>query len=405
MDPLGRAIEDLAGRAVDIAARLVEIPSDGSNHDERAVVGELVRTAASLDLPSGEIVADDPAHPNLLIRIRGAEPDRRLILTSHTDTKPPGDEVDPRSAIIRDGRLHGLGSADAKGSVAAILVAAAALVQVGLPRRGELLLAFTSDEESDGTRGLLHLASAGLLAADGAIVAEPSGIETSFDCLPVSARGFVGLTLRARGRRLHSGLADQRTDAGDPLQAISRAVIALPGRFDLGAEAHPRPDMATNPRTRLIFTSFGGGAADGILPDSAWARGEVRPRPGETIEDVETAARAALEELLTSPAMAEANLSLEIDKIDWPASEVDRWAAIVTSLADATEQVTGRRPALGAFPGATEAHVLAGLGIPTVPAFGPGLLSSAHVPGESVAVDDIRAAVAIYARVAAGFLA
>jgi acetylornithine deacetylase/succinyl-diaminopimelate desuccinylase-like protein len=95
---------------------------------------------------------------------------------------------------------------------------------------------------------------------------------------------------------------------------------------------------------------------------------------------------------------------IEVDPIDWPASEVDPSAPIVTALADATERVTGRRPTLGGFPGATEAHVLARLGIPTVPAFGPGLLTSAHVPGESVAVADVQDAVAIYARVAAGFL-
>jgi len=44
------------------------------------------------------------------------------------------------------------------------------------------------------------------------------------------------------------------------------------------------------------------------------------------------------------------------------------------------------------------------LGIPAVPAFGPGLLSAAHVPGESIATDEIRAAVAIYARTAAAYL-
>jgi acetylornithine deacetylase/succinyl-diaminopimelate desuccinylase-like protein len=396
MDRLARAIDGLAAQAVDLAARLVAIPSDGPAHDERAVVAELVRATASLGLPPSEVVADDPAHPNLLVRIRGEEPGRRLILTSHTDTKPPGAEVHARSGVIRDGRLHGLGSADAKGAVAAMLVAAAALVEAGLPSRGELLLALTADEESDGTRGLVHLASAGLLAADAAIVGEPSGIERSFDCLPVSARGFVGVTLRARGRRLHSGLAGDRTDAADPLRAIGRAIIDLPPRFTLGA--------TSGEATRLTFSSFGGGGADGILADRAWARGEVRTRPGETIEAVETALRADLAELLASPGMTDADVTVEVDPIDWPASEVDPSAPIVTALANATERVTGRRPTLGGFPGATEAHVLARLGIQTVPAFGPGLLASAHVPGESVAVADVQDAVAIYARVAAGLL-
>jgi acetylornithine deacetylase/succinyl-diaminopimelate desuccinylase-like protein len=402
MDRLGRAIDGLADRVVEVAAELVAIPSDGPAHDERAVVAALVRAAAALSLPAGEIVAGDPAHPNLLLAIRGTAPGRRLILNSHTDTKPPGEADDPRSAAIRDGCLHGLGSADAKGSVAAMLVAAAAIVAAGLPLRGELLLVFSADEESEGTRGLVHVASSGRLAADAAIVGEPSGRSRSFDGVPVSANGFVGLTLRAHGRRLHSGLAG---DGGreDPIETIAHAVLELPSFVRRSPSTTGRPPKASD-ETRLTFTSFGGGVADGILADAAWARGEVRTRPGQTIDQIEETLRAGVADLLATPAMAGRTLRLEVDPVDWPASEVDPAASIVTLLADATERVTGRRPGPVDFPGATEAHVLTGMGIPTVPAFGPGLLESAHVPGESVTIDDLRAAVGIYARAAAEFL-
>src|SRR5439155_11147718 len=74
MDRLSRAIADLADRAVDIAAELVAIPSDGPGHDERAVVAALGRAATALGLPPGEIVAGDPAHPNVLFSVRGEAP-------------------------------------------------------------------------------------------------------------------------------------------------------------------------------------------------------------------------------------------------------------------------------------------------------------------------------------------
>lgn len=402
-DALRRAIDERSERAVEIAARLVAIPSDGPAHDERVVVAALMDEAASLGLPRGVVVASEPAHPNLVIRIAGARPGRVLILTSHTDTKPPGAEARPRSGAIRDGRLYGLGSADAKGSVAAMLVAGAALVTASLPTRGELRLVFSADEESAGTRGLAHLASEGLLAADAAIVGEPSGIARSFDGLPVTARGFVGLTVRARGLRLHSALVggDGR---GDPLASIARVILELPEHVRASAPPPCRTDGAGERRT-VTFTSFGGGGADGILADEAWARGEFRTEVGQTVGQVEAALRAGLAALSSSPDWIGPELALEIDAADWPASGVDPSAEIVTALADATEQVTGRRPRLTAFPGASEAHVLARLGIPTVPAFGPGLLAAAHVPGESIAVDDVGAAVAIYAGLAAAFLA
>jgi acetylornithine deacetylase/succinyl-diaminopimelate desuccinylase-like protein len=403
VDPLGTSIERFAEHAVEITARLVRIPSDGPAHDERSVVAALTAEAGGLGLPRGDVIAAEPTHPNLIIRIPGAAPGRRLILTSHTDTKPPGDEADPRSGEIRGGRLRGLGSADAKGAVAAMLVAAAALRGANLPTTGELLLVFSADEESDGTRGLAYLASTGVLAADAAIVGEPSGLDAAFDQLPVLARGFVGFTLRANGPRLHSGLVPRAGVGSDPLATIARAVASLPALVHLPATTGNGPHSETGIPSRLTFTSMGGGIADGILAGSTWARGEVRTMPGQTRDIVAAAIRDGLSRLGGGDAAA-ASVDLEVDTFDWPASFVDPSAAIVTALAAATEQVTGRWPPSGAFPGATEAHVLAGLGVPTVPAFGPGLLSAAHVPGESVATDDLRAAVAIYARAAAAYL-
>ncbi|HLO35759.1 MAG TPA: M20/M25/M40 family metallo-hydrolase, partial [Candidatus Deferrimicrobium sp.] len=345
MDPLGSAIDAVSERVVEIASRLVAIPSDGPAHDERLVVAALADEATSLGLPRGVVVAGDPAHPNLVIRIVAARPGRVLILTAHTDTKPPGPEPDPWSGAVRDGRLHGLGSADAKGSVAAMLVAAAALAGAGLPSRGELRLVFSADEESEGTRGLAHLASDGLLAADAAIVGEPSGVERSFDGLPVTARGFVGLTVRARGRRRHSALASRDDSGDDPLAAIGRAILGLPEAFRSAAAAvWPGPDGLGGP-PRLTFTSMAGGGADGILADAAWARGEVRIAAGQSVAEVEAALRTAMA-TLPSPGSRVMDLDLEIDPDEWPASAVDPSATIVTALADATERVTGRRPSL-----------------------------------------------------------
>jgi len=393
MDRLRASIDRLADEAVEITAQLVRIASDGPANDERAVVTAIRDAADRLGLPAGEIVAAEAAHPNLLIRVPGAAPGRRLILTSHTDTKPPGDDADPWSGAIHHGRLHGLGAADAKGSVASMLVAAAALRDAGLPLAGELLLVFSADEESDGTRGLAQVASTGALGADAAIVGEPSGVEVAFDTLPLLARGFAGFTLRASGRPLHSGLAGWSRQGADPIASIARAIVGLPALADLP------------PPSRLTFTSLGGGLADGILPATAWVRGEVRTLPGQTRDDVVAAIRDGIQRLHERHGDREAPIEVDVDPVDWPASAIDEDEPIVTALAAAIEQVIGRRAEPGTFPGATEAHVLAGLGVPTVPAFGPGLLESAHVPGESIAIDDVRTAVAIYARAAAAFLA
>jgi succinyl-diaminopimelate desuccinylase len=61
---------------------------------------------------------------NLIMRVRGGRPGRRLIFNGHMDTFPLVDAtrwtVDP-AGEERDGRLYGLGSSDMKSGLAAIL--------------------------------------------------------------------------------------------------------------------------------------------------------------------------------------------------------------------------------------------------------------------------------------------
>jgi acetylornithine deacetylase/succinyl-diaminopimelate desuccinylase-like protein len=64
----------------------------------------------------------------------------------------------------------------------------------------------------------------------------------------------------------------------------------------------------------------------------------------------------------------------------------------------------GEAPPLTAFPGATDAWPFQGLGgVPTLAAFGPGLLPLAHGPNEWVSIPSLAQASRIYALTALGF--
>lgn len=391
----------------ELASALVRIPSDAPAHDERGVVAALRSAAVDLGLPAGEIVAAVPERPNLVIRVGDPGAGRRLVLNGHTDTKPAGDPGswpgDPWAGDVRAGRLHGLGAADMKGALAAMLHAAAALHGAGLPARGELVLVFSADEEASGVLGLEHVLRTTGLRADAAVIGEPSGIESAFDGLAVGSRGFYGFTLRATGRRIHSALAGAAAARPLAVPALVRAVERLPGLVDLGAG--PSPTFPLGPS--LTFTGLTAGVAAGILPDDALARGEVRTVPGMTHEGISRALRAALARVASEDGVANgasSPVSLEADAEDWPASAIDQAEPIVAVLAEAGREVLGALPRARIFPGATEAHAFTSRGIPCVAAFGPGLLADAHVPGESVALSDLHGAAAIYALAAAAFL-
>ena len=389
-------VRDRRPAIVDLARRLIAIPSDFPAHDEREVMAAIASEATLLGLPPGTVYAERSERPNVLFRLPGAEPGPSILLTGHVDTKPAGDRAlwpaDPWEPRLSDGVLHGLGSTDMKGAVAAMLHAAAALRDLGLPRRGELLLAFTADEEADGLLGLGVLVPAAGLRPTAAVIGEPSGVQRSFDTLSVGSRGFVGFTLIARGRRIHSALADGLVTR-TAIASLARAIDRLPSMVDFGG---PWSDPFARGPTLSIATSLSAGVAPGIVPDIASASGDVRTVPGQSSASVVGALERAVA-WVRDEAGGDLDIEVVPDPEDWPATVIPRDLPLVQALMSATERVIGTPPAIAAFPGATEAHVLDRLGIPCVPAFGPGLLRSAHIPGESVLVDDLVAAGAIYA--------
>ena len=103
-----------------------------------------------LRLPGARVIARNESRPNLLITLDFGPGGRHLVLSGHLDTKPVADatwSVDPFGADVEGDRLYGLGSADMKSALAAMLAAASRLAR-DAPSRGRLSLLFTADEEN-----------------------------------------------------------------------------------------------------------------------------------------------------------------------------------------------------------------------------------------------------------------
>jgi acetylornithine deacetylase len=121
-----------------------------------------------------------------------------LAFSGHMDTVPDtGWQDDPWSGRIADGVLHGLGSADMKGQVAACIVAARHLPQ-GVP----VMLLITTDEETTKAGAKLIAAKSELVHQSppaAILVAEPTGM------VPVRGhRSSITFTAVARGVQAHS---------------------------------------------------------------------------------------------------------------------------------------------------------------------------------------------------------
>ena len=131
-----------------------------------------------------------------LVAHRG--PSGGIALSGHMDTVPDtGWQEDPWSARVDNGVLHGLGSTDMKGPVAAIIVAAQAL-----PASVPITLLITTDEETTKQGARLIAQQSQLVQRvkpSGIIVAEPTALA------PVRGhRSHIAFTCIASGVQAHS---------------------------------------------------------------------------------------------------------------------------------------------------------------------------------------------------------
>ncbi|MGH3113057.1 MAG: M20/M25/M40 family metallo-hydrolase, partial [Gaiellaceae bacterium] len=158
---------------VDLLSDLVRIDSINPDLVAGAVgEGEIARFAAGwledagLDVEVEEVA---PGRFNVVGIARGSGGGRTLLLNAHMDTVGVAGMEDPFEPAVRDGRLHGRGSYDMKGGLAAIMLAGAEAARAGLS--GDVIVTAVCDEEVASV-GSARVAER--FRADAAIVSEPT---------------------------------------------------------------------------------------------------------------------------------------------------------------------------------------------------------------------------------------
>lgn len=377
--------------------------------DERAVADVVTDLHRELDLPAPERLALEPHRPNLLSTVDFGSGGRHLVLCGHLDTKPIGDarwKVDPLAADIDGDRLYGLGSCDMKAGIAAILVATHQMVTSAGPTVGRLTLLFTADEEAGAAYGGYFLSRSGVLNADAMVIAEPAGLQGDFDALHLVSRGSARIHVTATGLQGHSSLADAETstprDADAPRRQpednagvlAARAVCAIADGGSIQAPENPF-ELVGWQTTLNAGLAYRGGVGFGVLPGEITAVTEVRTVPGMHRDDVVAEIRRRV-----SAVDEDNRIGVEYDTepLDWlQPTMVAAEDPIAVAAGNACASTFGVTPPLSVFPGTTDATWFGATGgIPTLPAFGPGLLRRAHGADEWVSIAATRKAVGLY---------
>jgi acetylornithine deacetylase len=347
-----------------LAAELVSVPS----HDDPTAAGD--RVEAWLRAETDAAVTRDGAG-NVLAR-RGSAGEPTLALVGHHDVVPPDDaQLDGDSYVVeeRDGRLHGRGSADMKGALAAMLVAFR-----DADPAGELAFASFVGEEDGGVGCRAAIADG--FAPECAVVGEGS---TGYSApgvtdVAVAHKGRRGSTLLARGRSAHAS----EPDAGE--NAVYRACDAVDAVR--GIEAPAAEVLGHDVRGSVVVTGIEGGSAWNVVPERCEVTVDERTVPGERApleraagEGVEWRVEQDLPPMrCTDPAFADAALDAATGAQD-----------------GAPEQVVK--------PHATDAGWLADAGTACV-VCGPAEPGEAHTATESVSLDVLRRCGNIYRELA-----
>jgi len=381
---------------LDFACRLIATPSPNPPGDERAAARLVIEQLACMGITDVQQLAAKDSRPNVIARLTGTEEGPTLILSGHLDTKPAGDEkawvTDPLSPVISAGRLTGLGSGDMKAAVAAMVYSAAAL-RSDPDFRGNLLLVFTADEEAGSVYGSQWLAESGLLHADAAVIGEPSGITQEWEALHIVSRGAALFKVRVSGTQVHSSISD-RIPTVNATVMMARLIDRMHRELkeQLTYPGHPLGGLGPTVNIGVMAKA---GVYYGVYPGSAEFACDIRTLPGMTRNQMEEDLTKFLKRAMDDEPDLKAELVFEA----WvPATEIGPDESVVRSLQSAAQTVLGHTPRLGAFPGATDAaQFQLTARIPTVAAFGPGLLPLAHSPNESLAVQSVVQAAKIYA--------
>ncbi len=298
-----------------------------------------------------------------------------LALSGHMDTVPDtGWQEDPWSArVTDDGVLHGLGSTDMKGPVAAAIVAARSL-----PSNLPVTLLITTDEETTKQGARLIAQESQLVRKHKPrmiLVAEPTKL------VPVRGhRAHISFTCVATGVQAHSS-----TGKGHNANwALIPFLVEMKSLFQrLRTDASLQDPEYDPPFSDFNLVIDNHGTAVNVTVPKATARIKFRYSakidPTPVVQAVRTvAARAGVE-------VSEAREGVPPElSADHP---VVRLCAEVTGTAAMTA------------PYGTDASELQAIAPCIV--LGPGDIAEAHTPAEKVRIADLAAAIPVFMRLAA----
>ena len=311
------------------------------------------------EVPDGRVA--EGSRPNILALKKGPAHGGTLWLVAHLDTVPPGDlnlwNGDPYVPRREGGKLYGLGSEDNGQSLVGSMTAVRLALSQGRKLRMGIGLMLVADEEVGSDKGIKSLIDRGLFSKKDVFIVPDHGVADGGE-IEVAEKHILWLRLSVKGRQSHASLPGKGLNASRVSIQLRAALLnMLPLRFG-GLDPIFEPPTSTFEPTKHLANVQN----INTIPAEDVSFLDMRILPTFNVDEV----LASVKEMAAGFAQASgAEIAVDIMQMTKSAPASDIHSECYLTLAQAVEEVRGRKPKAVGIGGGTCANIFRQHGYPS----------------------------------------
>ncbi len=280
---------------------------------------------------------------------------------------------------IDEGKIYARGAVDAKGPLAAMVMAAAEIAkEPEFKGKGKILVTAVVEEEAT-SRGVRHLITQGI-KADYAIFGEPSGVEN----ITIGYKGQIQLKVVCRTETGHASTPWLYENA---LEKAYELWLQIKNSFPLNLKESPF-NAVTACLTKLV-----GGRATSVIPFESEMHVDIRVPPQFTTMQVfEQIQKIIMQYQAANPKV---NIKATVDDTVEP-FEVNRSSPLVHAMSSSVRKVLNKPATLIRKTGTGDMNILGhAMNMPIV-TYGPGDSHLDHTVDEHIVISEYLAGIEVF---------
>ena len=401
-DAIHAAVEVKAAEAREFLTDLIKLKSTSGTEAEAVsfALGKFAQTGCDCKLaPISDDIKSDPeySHPeepvtyegrsNLIACKGGKGKGRSLILSTHIDTVPAGDWPEAFTPREEGDVIFGRGACDAKGHIATVWLAMAALQEAGIAISGEAQAQIVLEEEFGGNGALALLRQN--KKADAVVVLESSEMQ-----IHPANRGAIWFRIEIEGVPKHMGRKFEGISAIDLSMKVIQALYKYEKEIIADSANYPGFERYDSP-VQVNVGMLHSGEWPSMVAAKSVIEGGVGFLPNRSMDQVKREVKEAIEAI--NDTWLKEHYKLTWPKLHNDSYETDYSHPAVQALQKSCKE-SGLDSEVFGWNVSCDARLYAKVGnMPTI-VFGAGSIADAHAHNEKIDFNDIIKAAEVIAR-------